>query len=233
MKIVTIENNPELLNLITDTTRQHGYEITVCDSVVEAWQFYQQTVYPFLLIDLDFTGSVGLELCRKIKSLPQGNHVIILVMVEPAQLAGDGSFSSMIEAGVDDILIKPLHPQLLSMRLELTKRRYETERKLWESEEKFRIFGYDRLEMLGQSIEMLLPEQLRAIHLDHRQYFLAHPQHRLMGQSLDLVGQRKNGTDFPIEVGLSVVHTRNGVLVICHVIDIIKRWEAEAISSQF
>ncbi|GEM_PF-5770112 len=133
--------------------------------------------------------------------------------------------------------------------------RWQAEESLRESEEKFRtlleyapegiiivdkegrivlvnamseeMFGYTRAEMLGQNIEILLPERLRPRHANHRHAFLAHPKNRQMGQSLDLLARRKFGTVFPVEVGLSVANTKNGILIIAHVINITERKQTE------
>ncbi len=94
------------------------------------------------------------------------------------------------------------------------------------------IFGYTETEMLGQPIELLLPESLRSIHIDHRNDFVVNPRARRMGQGFDLVGLRKDGTTFPIEVGLSAVQTNSGLLTISHIIDITQRWNAESILAE-
>jgi len=65
------------------------------------------------------------------------------------------------------------------------------------------MFGYSEEEMLGQKIEMLLPDRFRKRHLDQRGGFFSNLGNRPMGGSQVLFGQRKSGSEFPIEVGLS------------------------------
>ena len=65
------------------------------------------------------------------------------------------------------------------------------------------MFGYDRVQMLGQPVDTLLPETARGAHERHRQQYLAAPQSRPMGLGLGLVGRRKDGTEFPVEISLS------------------------------
>lgn len=65
------------------------------------------------------------------------------------------------------------------------------------------LFGYEREEMLGQPVEMLMPEGFRAAHAGHRHYYAATPASRPMGSGLVLTGLRRNGTRFPLEISLS------------------------------
>ncbi len=66
-----------------------------------------------------------------------------------------------------------------------------------------RLFGYARAALLGQPIEMLLPERFRARHVEHRQAYLADPRPRSMGNHFELLGLRKDGQEFPVDVSLS------------------------------
>jgi PAS domain S-box-containing protein len=88
-------------------------------------------------------------------------------------------------------------------------------------------FGYGRDELLGQPIELLLPEQIAGQHRTHRTGFLAHPVARSMGYGLDLSGRRKDGTEFPVEISLSPVHHAGGLQVYATVVDITARKAAE------
>ncbi len=76
-----------------------------------------------------------------------------------------------------------------------------------------RLFGYYREEMLGQPIEMLIPPRYRAKHVGERTGYLGDPRVRPMGVGLELHGLRKNGTEFPVEISLSPVVTREGTFV--------------------
>jgi protein-histidine pros-kinase len=70
-----------------------------------------------------------------------------------------------------------------------------------------RMFGYKRREILGSTIEVLLPERLHDKHLSHRQHFVSDPRLRPMGEGMDLVAKRKDGSEFPVEISLSPVRT--------------------------
>ena len=84
-------------------------------------------------------------------------------------------------------------------------------------------FGYTPDELLGQDVELLLPERVSARHVVHRDGFLAHPVARPMGIGLDLAGRRKDGTEFPVEISLSPVDTADGRHIFATVVDITAR----------
>ncbi len=88
-------------------------------------------------------------------------------------------------------------------------------------------FGYDRDEVLGKAVELLLPERVKASHAAHREAYTSHPAARPRGIGLDLTGRRKDGTEFPVEISLSPVDTAVGLQVYATVVDITARKRAE------
>ncbi|HWA55015.1 MAG TPA: ATP-binding protein [Solirubrobacterales bacterium] len=90
-----------------------------------------------------------------------------------------------------------------------------------------RLFGYPRDDLLGEAIEMLVPERFRAVHPGHRGAYFAEPRTRPMGAGLELAGLRRNGTEFPAEISLSSIETEDGTLVTAAVRDISDRAESE------
>jgi PAS domain S-box-containing protein len=90
-----------------------------------------------------------------------------------------------------------------------------------------KMFGYRREELLGQSVEILVPGGRRTVHQRHRQEFFAHPRTRPMGQGIDLFAQRKNGTTFPVEISLSHTGPEGEMVAVAFVSDITERKRAE------
>ncbi len=85
------------------------------------------------------------------------------------------------------------------------------------------LFGYSRAELLGMSIESLVPERFRRRHPGHVELFFAAPTVRAMGEGRDLFGLRKNGSEVPIEIGLNPIDTPEGPSVLASIIDITER----------
>jgi hypothetical protein len=89
------------------------------------------------------------------------------------------------------------------------------------------MFGYTREELIGQKIEILVPERSRPQHDHHREQFHARPKIRRMGSGLDLNGRRRDGSEFPVEISLSPVTTADGMIVLSAIRDISDRKRIE------
>jgi len=85
------------------------------------------------------------------------------------------------------------------------------------------MFGYSRAELLGQPLEMLMPGRLRAAHTAHRHQYFRYPQVKPIASRNELVARRKDGTEFPVEIGLAHVDTPEGPLAFGMVSDTSKR----------
>jgi PAS domain S-box-containing protein len=95
------------------------------------------------------------------------------------------------------------------------------------NEQAEKLFGYAREEMLGKPIEMLVPQQLRSSHVDHRTGYTHHPHTRPMGIGMELAGVRKDGTQVPVEISLSPLTTEGETLVVGAIRDITERKQFE------
>lgn len=90
-----------------------------------------------------------------------------------------------------------------------------------------KLFGYSRAELLGKPIEALVPQRIRDRHPAMREGFFADPRPRMMGMGRDLTGARKDGSEFPVEIGLNPIETSEGRFAIAAIADISERVDRE------
>ncbi len=91
-----------------------------------------------------------------------------------------------------------------------------------------RMFGYSREQLIGQPVEMLIPDRYRGRHPEHRSRFFGEPRARPMGAGLDLWGLRRDGSEFPVEISLSPLETDEGLLGTAAIRDVTERRRAES-----
>ncbi len=129
----------------------------------------------------------------------------------------DEIFRQLLDAGPDALVVIDAEGRVLFANL-------QTER----------LFDYARGALLGKGVEVLVPERLRATHVGHRSHFVAAPHVRPMGSGLTLVGRKRDGSEFPVEISLSPLTTPNGLLFSASIRDITqrKRDELEALRIQ-
>jgi PAS domain S-box-containing protein len=96
-----------------------------------------------------------------------------------------------------------------------------------------RLFGYQRDELLGRSIEILLPERWRDTHAEHRRDFAKHPETRHFGTGREFNGRHKDGSEFPIEVGLNPIYVDGEMMVVGAIVDISERMRLQRLQDEF
>ena len=96
-----------------------------------------------------------------------------------------------------------------------------------------RLFGFSREELLGRPIEVLLPQKLLSKHEAQHKGFTIHPDARQLGTGRDFRGRRKDGSEFPIEVGLNPVQFGNDIMVLGAIVDISERKRLERLQDEF
>lgn len=89
------------------------------------------------------------------------------------------------------------------------------------------MFGYSKSELVSKEIDILVPDQLRLKHIKHREGYHEHPKKRSMGKGIDLRGQRKDGSSFPVEISLNYFQNEDDILVMALLIDITERKKAD------
>ena len=141
---------------------------------------------------------------------PDGTVVISAIRDVTARKAAEDKFRALLESAPDAMVIVDTRGKIV-----LVNSRTEE------------LFGYQRQELLGYSVEILLPERFHGRHMLHRTLYAKDPRKRPMGADLELFGLRKDGGEFPVEVSLSPIQTADGLLVSSAIRDLTRRKKAD------
>jgi PAS domain S-box-containing protein len=137
-------------------------------------------------------------------------HVAGICMDVSSRKQGDARFRLAVEASPSGVVLVD-----------------QTGRIIMANSRILQMFGYAAEELVGQSIEVLVPQQSRGPHSQYRDQFARHPDTRPMGAGRELHGLHRDGSEMPVEIGLSPIQTPEGLLVLATVVDITSRKQAE------
>ncbi len=142
--------------------------------------------------------------------MPTGLHTLASIIDITERKRAEERFRLVVEAAPSAMLMVDRN-----RRITLVNRRMED------------LFGYLREELIGQPLELLVPERFQARHPAHVEGFFVDPRARAMGVGRELFGRRKDGTEVPIEIGLNPIETQDGLFTLAAIIDITARRRVE------
>jgi formate hydrogenlyase transcriptional activator len=147
---------------------------------------------------------------KPIAILEINNDITRRKQAEEALRKSESRFRSLFEYSPDAIVVTDTEGKIAELNAQVEK-----------------VFGYSRAELLGQPVETLIPERFRSTHPNHRTQYGAHRTARLMGAGLELYGQRKNGSEFPVDTMLGPIEGAEGSVVLAVIRDLSQKKEAE------
>jgi len=137
----------------------------------------------------------------------ENNKIFVAIMLDTREREqSDNRFKAMVESGLSSIVV-------IDKEAKITLANKKTEK----------LFGYHRQELIGQSIEILVPERFRNKHIVYRSNFLNNPEKRPMGTGRELFGLHKDGSEISVEISLNPIKIRNDVFIVCTIVDIMQR----------
>ena len=201
---------------------------------VEAVDMFRRESPDVVLMDLMMPRMDGFEAIKQIRAIADDHWVPIIIL---SALSGEGDIVHGLEVGADDYLAKPLSFPVFAARFKALHRLLDTQRRLSGSLEQVRavangvidgiisadekgkilsvnraasqIFGYPASEMVGQPLSMLMPAGLEHTHGNHLEHYMQTGDSAVTGQIRELVGRRKDGRTFPMEIGISDLQLPN------------------------
>jgi PAS domain S-box-containing protein len=230
-----------------------GFVVLEAATGQEALRLAREAHPHLVILDVNLPDMSGFEVCRALKADPTTAAIPVLHL--SAVFVKSEDRVAGLENGADAYLVQPVEPAELLAAVRALLRLRRAEEALWRSEtlaqrllqampdalvvvdgtghivlvnaQSEPMFGYSQEELLGASVEVLLPERFHELHAAHRAAYTATPRQRAMGTGLGLFGRRQDGSEFPVDVSLSPLQTPDGLLVISVIRDVTERQQAE------
>lgn len=249
--ILIIDDDPNLRKTLADILTIKGYETLIARNGAEGFALLHSSAVNLALVDLGLPDISGLDVLSRIRADYPSTAVIIFTGNATVESALEAS-----NRGAFSYLPKPYEIEQLLLLIKRAMEKQQSDTALRESEAKFRgllesapdgmlivndkqeilmvnkqfevMFGYERFEVIGKHMGMLIPSRF-IHHQDYNREYIRNPGIRRMGQGGEFYARRKDGSEFPVDISLSPLETSEGLIVSAAVRDVTesKRYVAQ------
>ena len=252
MKVLAVDDNRTNLHILQVFLKKLGHQVILAENGAEAVERFEADAPDLILLDIMMPVMDGFEAARRIKSLTQDHWTPIIFL---SALNRDENLVEGLEAGGDDYLTKPinfvvLEAKLRSMQhsLALQQSSIDALRRVQAISDNIidalitidtrgsiatvnpateQIFGWQSSEMIGKNVNMLMPEPYHSAHDDYLEKRLAGDVPHIIGRTREVSGLRKDGSKFPITLGVSEITVDGNRMYVGVVRDITLQKESE------
>ncbi len=245
--LLLIDDSPSDAALVRRYLAESPFQVTVADGLSVGLQQLEQGGVDAVLLDLCLPDSDGIDTIVQVRKSAAHIPIVVLTGMENEELAvravQEGAQDYLVKNKINaDVLVRSIRYAIERQRRESAEQRLNvtidaapggvvvvdrTGQIVLVNTETETLFGYTRDEMIGRQIELLVPERFRDKHPEYVQSFFESARVEPKRARLELVGRRKDGSDIPIEVGLTSVQTATGLCVLAVIVDITQRKQAE------
>lgn len=228
LNILLADDSESMLQFVSNYLRDSGHAVVCVKSGEEAVAAYRDGCFDLVLMDLVMPGIGGLEATRRIKAIHKDRWVPLIVVTG---MEGEDEILTCFMAGADDFIHKPVKPLALDIRIRSMMRiaaiqsasaavvdgvvegivRIDRVGRICQfNSAAERIFGHAEAELLGRNVSVLMPSPDRERHDDYLASYVATGLGKVIGVGRRVNGMRRNGEIFPMQLGVSEVHTPDG-----------------------
>lgn len=247
--ILIIDSDSYIQKSLVAILTSMGFKVLTAETGLEGTSHIKNCAVDLVLLDLGLPDVPGLNILSKIKAISPSTAVIILTSKATIELALKAT-----KRGAFSYLVKPYEDDQVMFHIRWAIEKGKVATQVRESEAKFaklleaapdgilvlnkkreilivnsqfeEMFGYERSEVVGKNLEMLVPSRF-SNHLKYTKDYILDPQKRFMGQRKELFALRKDGSEFSVEIGLSPLETIDGLIIIGIIRDITERISCE------
>lgn len=252
MKVLAVDDNRTNLHILQVFLKKLGHQVITAENGEEAVQRFLDEEPDLVLLDIMMPVMDGFEAARQIKAMNRERWTPVIFL---SALNRDENLVEGLEAGADDYLTKPINFVVLEAKLRSMQRSLRMQQDSIDALNRVkaisdnifeavitidesgsivtvnnaaeRIFGWSTQEVVGHNVKILMPEPYRAEHDGYLANYMQSGEARIIGKEREVVAQRKDGSSFPVTLGVSEVTLDNKRMFIGVVRDISERKQVE------